>query len=122
MSLRRNGGARVGKAVAAIAAAAAVAGAVPAAASPEPAERLNAAGNATCRHDLFLQSGIGPVAVRRTTCRRAIRALRGWVHAGMPRPGPRGWSCRRRTIGAEAPYTKVRCARGRTRMRFTINP
>jgi hypothetical protein len=119
---RRNAGARVGKAVAAFAAVAALAGAAPAVGAAEPAERFDAAANAQCRHDLFLKSGIGPVGVRRTSCRRAIRALRGWVRAGMPRPGPRGWRCRMRTIGDEAPYTKVRCARGRARMRFAINP
>jgi hypothetical protein len=105
------------KSIAAIGAAAALA-----AAAPAPAERPDAAASAKCRHNLFLQSGIGTVTVRDTTCRRAIRALRAWVRAGMRRPGPDGWSCRRRTIGDEAPYTKVRCTRGRALMRFAINP
>jgi hypothetical protein len=93
-----------------------------AAAAPADGVRPDAAGSATCRHNLFLKSGIGPVTVRRTSCRRAIRALRRWVRAGMPGRGPRGWDCRRRVIGQEAPYAKVRCHRGRARMRFTINP
>jgi hypothetical protein len=113
---------RIRTSIAAIAAAAAVAGAAPAAATEGPAERPGAAASAKCRHDLFLRSGIGTVTVRDTTCRRAIRALRVWVRAGMPQRGPHGWSCRRRTIGQEAPYTKVRCTRGRARMRFAINP
>jgi hypothetical protein len=86
------------------------------------AEPPYAAGATTCRHNLFLKSGIGQVTVRHVKCRRAIRALRTWVRAGMPRPGPRGWRCRMRTIGDEAPYTKVRCTRGRARMRFAIAP
>jgi hypothetical protein len=115
-------------AVAAIATAAILAAAAPAALSAPSARlagdgwRADAARNATCRHNLFLKSGIGPVTVRRTSCRRAIRALRRWVRAGMQGRGPRGWNCRRRVIGDEAPYTKVRCHRGTARMRFAINP
>jgi hypothetical protein len=76
----------------------------------------------TCRHDLFLRSGIAEVTVERVSCRRAIGALRSWVRRGMSRSGPRGWRCRMRRIGDEAPYTRVRCARRSARMRFNIAP
>jgi hypothetical protein len=74
----------------------------------------------TCRHGMYLKSGIGPVKVERTTCRRAIRSLRRWVREGMPKPGPARWRCRQRQFGDIAPYVKVRCARRAARMRFTI--
>jgi hypothetical protein len=74
----------------------------------------------TCRHGMYLKSGIGPVKVERTTCRRAIRSLRRWVREGMPKPGPARWRCRQRQFGDIAPYVKVRCARRTARMRFTI--
>jgi hypothetical protein len=85
--------------------------------------RPGAAAAATCQQTkLFLRSGIGQVIVRRATCRRALRVLHRWVDRGMPPRGPRGWRCRHRTLGDEAPYTKYRCARGKARMRFAINP
>jgi hypothetical protein len=85
--------------------------------------RPGAAAAATCHDtDLFLRSGIGTVHVRGATCRRALRVLDRWVDRGMRPRGPRGWRCRHRTLGKEAPYTKYRCSRGKARMRFAINP
>jgi hypothetical protein len=79
-----------------------------------------AAETKTCRHDMYLKTGIAPLKVERTTCRRALRAVRRWVRDGMPKPGPAGWRCRQRRHGEFAPYVKVRCRRGAARMRFTI--
>lgn len=73
-----------------------------------------------CRHNMYLKSGIGPVRVERVMCRTAIRSLRTWVRHGMRRSGPRGWRCRMRRIGEEAPYVKARCSRRKARMRFEI--
>jgi hypothetical protein len=89
-------------------------------ASAAPASSPESAATRTCRHDLFLRSGIGPVRVERVSCRRAIRTLRSWVRRGMPKPGPRGWRCRMRRVGEEAPYVRARCSRRSARMRFEI--
>jgi hypothetical protein len=74
----------------------------------------------TCRHGLYLKSGISEATVKHVTCRRAVRSLRRWVRHEMPVSGPPGWRCARRHHGGIAPYDRYRCARGRARMRFTV--